>query len=163
MAAQQPKSFLWIDKDLRSQSLSNCKKDAAGRGAIYLHIEAWRSEARRLPSKVIIERFKDSGGCKCREGAESPQAYGECMCRCARATSLGHSETSDYTSQCRPCGSPSDPFGCSKGPVDEEIHRALTFFSVVWIITAFISDVSRDASAWSRASRSESVASDLVL
>jgi hypothetical protein len=76
----QPRSFLWIDKDLRSQSLSNCKKDAAGRGAIDLHIQAWRSEARRLPSKVITERLKDSGGCKCREGVESPQAYGECMC-----------------------------------------------------------------------------------
>src|SRR5271156_2362169 len=76
MAAQQPRSFLWISNDLRSQSLPNCKKDAAGRGAIDLHIQAWRSEARRLRRKVLTERFKDSGGCKCREGVESPQAYG---------------------------------------------------------------------------------------
>jgi hypothetical protein len=142
------------------QSLSGCKKDAAGRGAIDLHIQAWRSEARRLSSKILTERFKDSGGCKCREGVESPQAYGECMYQCARVTSLEHSETGDCATQCR--GSSSDPFGYSKVPVDEGIHRTLTFFSAVWI-TAFASDVSRDASAWSRASRSEAVASDLVL
>jgi hypothetical protein len=141
-----------------SCSLSNCKKDAAGRGAIDLHIQAWRSEARRLPSKVLTERLKDSGGCKCREGVEGPQAYGECM-----YSSLDHSETSDCATQCRPCGGSSDPFGYSKVPVDEEIHRTLTFFSTVWITTAFTPDVPRDASAWSRASRSESVASDLVL
>jgi hypothetical protein len=107
------------------------------------------------PAKVL----KDSDGRKC----ESPQAYGECMCRCARATSLDHSETSGCATQCCPCGCSSNPFGCSKVPVDEEIHRTLTFFSVVWITTAFTSDVSRDASAWPRASRSELVASDLVI
>jgi len=57
MAAQQPRSLLWIDKDLRSQSPSNRKKDAAGRGAIDLFIQAWRSEARRSPSKVLTERL----------------------------------------------------------------------------------------------------------
>lgn len=152
-------TLLWVNKDVKSSSFSNNLNDLGARKAINSHVQAWRKANRAQSRKDPESRHSAKYGEHHFDKSTLQQVdrYSKCRCRSIPCVCLP-----EYSPGCSPLGNHHDPFGCTNIPINAETHRLLIYFSVVWIKTAFRSNVALDAPGWPHEYDPPSVAYKLV-